>query len=189
MATGKCPECGSAYGKTAKFCKDCGYTLVADLESAGKTAVEPLTEDSIAALDSTDLGEEMPLDLTSGESTAAEEEPVAAAPPAASVENGSYALEILGGLSAGECVSVLEKQPVVVGSDEAASLRVQGDENISRRHAAFTVRDGKLFVSDKGSTNGTFICVHEDRELVPGDTLTLGNTLVQVRKNGTKSDG
>jgi len=147
-----------------------------------------LTEEAIAALDSTVPSEEPLSEPVDGDETASEEES-ATTPPIPKAENGSYTLEILGGLSAGECVLVLDDQPVVVGSDETASLRVHGDELVSRRHATFTIRDGKLFVNDEGSTNGTYIRVGADRELVPGDTLALGDTLLYVRKTGAKSVG
>ncbi|MBO6041563.1 MAG: DUF805 domain-containing protein [Oscillospiraceae bacterium] len=51
---------------------------------------------------------------------------------------------------------------------------------ISRKHCEFTARDGRLFVQDLGSTNGTFInrgyrlIPGQPVELNPGDCVTLG---------------
>ena len=60
------------------------------------------------------------------------------------------------------------------------------DEKVSRRHAMLTMRDGKVFVEDLGSKNGTFIVRDGVQievpkggqvELRPGDALRLGPKL------------
>jgi len=48
---------------------------------------------------------------------------------------------------------------------------------VSRRHCEVYEKDGKLFVKDLGSANGTFLNDHErvkDHPIEPGDSLTVG---------------
>jgi hypothetical protein len=53
------------------------------------------------------------------------------------------------------------------------------DHAVSRRHAEITRKDGSYFLTDLGSTNGTkvngeLLKPHEERQLQPGDEITLG---------------
>ena len=51
------------------------------------------------------------------------------------------------------------------------------DPSLSDRHALLSIREGKLFLEDLGSPNGTFIKQRQDTELVPGDVFLLGQDL------------
>jgi len=44
MAANKCPSCGNAAGKTAKFCKNCGFKLIADEPAPEKPDKTPPPE-------------------------------------------------------------------------------------------------------------------------------------------------
>jgi pSer/pThr/pTyr-binding forkhead associated (FHA) protein len=50
------------------------------------------------------------------------------------------------------------------------------DVTVSRRHAVLVERDGRWFVEDQGSLNGTFVNRHrvESSELSDGDELQIG---------------
>lgn len=84
-------------------------------------------------------------------------------------------LTILSGINAGQ-VFAIDGTEHVVGRGTEADLWVE-DAGVSRRHARITCRsDGRYFVEDLGSTNGTFlgnqridIC-----EVKPGDRIQLG---------------
>jgi pSer/pThr/pTyr-binding forkhead associated (FHA) protein len=57
------------------------------------------------------------------------------------------------------------------------------DPLLSRRHARFVVRDGRLFVNDLDSTNGTFVNglrIDDEMRVHGGDTVKLGGTTLQV---------
>jgi len=65
-------------------------------------------------------------------------------------------------------------------SSESLSLT---DQTISRRHAELTPDDGRWFINDLESANGTFvngIRVAERRPLQPGDQVRVGMTLIAV---------
>ncbi|MGH9802859.1 MAG: FHA domain-containing protein, partial [Blastocatellia bacterium] len=55
-------------------------------------------------------------------------------------------------------------------------------DNISRNHVAIERREGKYFVSDIGSANGTYLNEEqiETAELSDGDRLRIGNYTLTV---------
>ncbi len=88
-------------------------------------------------------------------------------------------LTVLTGINAGQ-VFALDGTEHVVGRGTDADVWVE-DGGVSRRHARVTCRsDGRYFVEDLGSTNGTFVGAQrvEVGEIRPGDRLQLGPNLV-----------
>jgi predicted component of type VI protein secretion system len=70
----------------------------------------------------------------------------------------------------------------VIGRDPQCHLR-PASPMISKRHCALVQRDGKVFVQDFGSTNGTTVNdqpVKEEIELQHGDKLKIGPLLFEV---------
>lgn len=64
----------------------------------------------------------------------------------------------------------------VIGRDEGCHLR-PASQAISKRHCAIVVKDGKLWVRDFGSTNGTFVNdaqVDGEIEVKAGDKVRVG---------------
>jgi hypothetical protein len=57
------------------------------------------------------------------------------------------------------------------------------DERVSRRHGAFTTRQGALIYTDQGSTNGSFVngSMVSEIALGTGDVVRLGNTTLTIR--------
>lgn len=75
----------------------------------------------------------------------------------------------------------LGKPSFVLGKNpEKSDYAVADNTNISRVHAVITTRNGRYYVMDQNSTNGTFIngriikAGHET-EILPGDCLMLAN--------------
>jgi len=71
----------------------------------------------------------------------------------------------------------------VVGRDPQCHLR-PASPMISKRHCALLQRDGKAYVRDFGSTNGTFVNdqpVKDEQELHDGESLKIGPLLFTVR--------
>lgn len=69
------------------------------------------------------------------------------------------------------------KLPTVIGRGKDAGLTVP-HALVSRRHTEIFERDGKLFVRDLGSLNGTFVNntkIEGEQPLEPNQLLTLGN--------------
>lgn len=90
-------------------------------------------------------------------------------------------LEINSGPGAGRTIDLVGA--TIIGR-EGADIAVEGDTEMSRRHACLRVEGGRVLVEDLGSTNGTY--VGEDRITSPvwldSDTeLTLGLSRMTVR--------
>jgi hypothetical protein len=184
MATGKCWNCGAAFGKTAKCCKNCGEKLIK--RDSADTGVEVLTD---AALDEI---EKSPCDSSEPVSEAPNPETLSGAhgdlfdnaavsPPPETPKADGVSITVRNGLAAGRTLRIPEGAALVVGTGADADLTLH-DERVSRRHVALRVDGGRLFAEDLGSTNGTFVAVTTPRELYPDDVLVLGGTLLQVGK-------
>ena len=81
-------------------------------------------------------------------------------------------------LDPGEVVK-LDSHALRVGRGGDNDLSVDGDEYASAHHARFEPRRDGIYVEDVGSTNGTFvngIRLTQERKLVPGDVIRIGET-------------
>jgi diguanylate cyclase (GGDEF)-like protein len=87
-------------------------------------------------------------------------------------------LVVLAGVSAGEMFK-LQEDRTVVGRGTKVTLRLN-DEGVSREHCAFVREGEKIFVTDLGSTNGTYVNgIKIDRkELTDGDKIMVGSTTI-----------
>ncbi|HVS35537.1 MAG TPA: FHA domain-containing protein [Gemmataceae bacterium] len=86
------------------------------------------------------------------------------------------------GKMAGQVLPITLSQ-FVVGRDPQCHLR-PASPMISKRHCALLQRDGKAFIRDFGSTNGTFLNdqpIKDEVELQNNDRLKIGPLLFEVR--------
>lgn len=85
-----------------------------------------------------------------------------------------YALVIEGGPQTG-LTYVLGEGETVAGRSADCDVFL-GDVTVSRHHATFLVDGEGLTVTDRGSTNGTYVNGrrHETAALAPGDEVMLG---------------
>lgn len=88
-------------------------------------------------------------------------------------------LTVLQGPEKGRRFRLPDNEPQLIGrSSEALPIK---DQTISRRHAELTPDDGRWFINDLKSANGTFVNgqrVAERRQLRPGDQILTGTTLL-----------
>ena len=73
----------------------------------------------------------------------------------------------------------IDSTALTVGRGSDNDLALDGDEYASSRHARFEPRRNGVYVSDAGSTNGTYvngIRLNGERKLVPGDIVRIGQT-------------
>jgi hypothetical protein len=69
----------------------------------------------------------------------------------------------------------IDRFPCVLGRHPGCDRRLHSPR-VSRRHCLFSLRDGRAWVEDLGSLNGTFLNrepIHEPRPLAEGDRLDL----------------
>lgn len=104
---------------------------------------------------------------------------------APALRGASSRFEILvnAGPDQGERVEVSARSPgrVLIGTSASATLRLT-DRRVSRRHLAFDVDDGRLRVTDLGSTNGTTLNGVRvlDAFCEGGELIAIGDTSLRV---------
>jgi len=87
------------------------------------------------------------------------------------------------GSLAGTTVNLSSSQ-ILIGRNPEATL-VLDDDYASGRHARIYPDNGRWYVEDLGSTNGTFIGrerVSAPTPLSVGTTLRVGQTVIELRK-------
>lgn len=75
---------------------------------------------------------------------------------------------------------------LTVGREDGNTIVVDLD-NVSRRHAMVSNKDGKYFVKDLGSTNGTYLNdaeIHEEQPLRTGDLVKVGGAIFKFLSGG-----
>jgi two-component system, NtrC family, response regulator HydG len=102
-----------------------------------------------------------------------------------------YVLTVVAGPDVGKEIRVdgARPTPALVGLSEACDLRLS-DSDVSRRHAALQLREGRLHVSDLASTGGTFVddvCVG-DAYLSGGEAVRMGRTVLVVSKQAREDE-
>ncbi len=73
----------------------------------------------------------------------------------------------------------LDSSALTVGRGGRNDVSIEGDEFASARHVRVEPRRDGVWVSDLGSTNGTFVNgvrIDRARKLVPGDVVRVGET-------------
>lgn len=87
-------------------------------------------------------------------------------------------LHVIQGPDRGKRFSLPENEPQLIGrSSEALPIT---DRSVSRRHAELTPDDGRWYLRDIDSANGTFVNgeqIHGRVELSPGDQIRCGSSL------------
>jgi pSer/pThr/pTyr-binding forkhead associated (FHA) protein len=76
-------------------------------------------------------------------------------------------------------VHVLDTTALTIGRGAQNELTLEGDDFASARHARFEPRRDGVWVSDAGSTNGTYVNgarLSKPRRLEPGDVIRVGST-------------
>jgi pSer/pThr/pTyr-binding forkhead associated (FHA) protein len=74
-------------------------------------------------------------------------------------------------------------EEVTIGRAPGCSVPLPDDTYVSQLHARIYVRDGKPFVEDLGSTNGTFLNRDRLSKTMPlhrGDKLQIGQTVLEI---------
>jgi pSer/pThr/pTyr-binding forkhead associated (FHA) protein len=111
--------------------------------------------------------------------------PVVAEPRAgASVDKGGWALKLLEPVARkGEWLPV--NAELTAGRAGGCSLVLADDTFVSQVHARVFPRNGRLWVEDLGSTNGTYVNgkrITEATRVRRGDQVQFGQTLVEVTR-------
>jgi hypothetical protein len=78
---------------------------------------------------------------------------------------------------------VIENLPARIGRGPEASIRLDGDLGVSRKHADLYDKAGILRIRDLDSAHGTYVNNHriQDKNLEPGDQVKMGSTVLVLR--------
>jgi len=74
-------------------------------------------------------------------------------------------------------------EEVTIGRAPGCSVPLADDTYVSQLHARIYIRDGRPFVEDLGSTNGTFLNRDRLSKTMPlrkGDKLQIGRTVLEI---------
>jgi len=95
-------------------------------------------------------------------------------PPHSELEPGQALLVVQRGPNAGSKF-LIDKDVTTAGRHPESDIFLD-DVTVSRRHAEFERRDGKFYIRDVGSLNGTYVNRQrvERAELANGDELQIG---------------
>jgi predicted component of type VI protein secretion system len=79
----------------------------------------------------------------------------------------------------------LTRKSIGIGRDRSNSVII-ADERVSKFHAILTLRNGKAYIKDTGSTNGTTLngkslVANRDHLVDKGDTVVVGSTKLSIR--------
>jgi pSer/pThr/pTyr-binding forkhead associated (FHA) protein len=90
-------------------------------------------------------------------------------------------LAVMAGPGSGN-LYLLDRPRVVIGRAGAGATIQLDDPEVSREHAALECRDGRVFLRDLGSRNGTFVDEREVKELAlsDGSEYRLGRTRLML---------
>jgi DNA-binding NtrC family response regulator len=112
-----------------------------------------------------------------------EEASTAVAPRPAAPVAASFVLTVIEGPDQGRrCgFDATQPAPLLIGQGPACRLQLT-DRHVSRRHAALDVTDGRVRITDLGSTNGTFVDGVRilDAMLREGEIVRVGSTALRL---------
>lgn len=96
-------------------------------------------------------------------------------------ENPPWVLKFISGKYQGGEFTLEEGREYVVGRSSECDM-VLVEDMISRAHATFSVKDGKVYLRDNGSTNGSFVNGERitEVELGPNDRVLLGTSIIKL---------
>lgn len=71
---------------------------------------------------------------------------------------------------------LITDNPLTIGRDPAQALAIIQETIVSKLHCTIFYRDGRIFVKDLNSTNGTYVNEEKvsERELLDNDVVSLG---------------
>lgn len=151
-----CPNCGVLVPPGLIYCANCGRTVSTEHEAERPAATTPGS--SVA---SPELAADIPVPQPQ--------------PPRAVIQM------ITEGGQVGDVYEIVAGE-LKIGRVEG-DVMFPHDGYMSSQHARVIERDGRYFLVDEQSRNGTFIRIRDEVELKPGDTFLVGK---QVFKFGTE---
>lgn len=166
-----CMSCGAPIAPGQRFCTECGLPLDAEDRAENRRNDSKEAFEAIAAPESGSV----PMTVPTQELGCESDERTTVIPSLSGADDATtmialdFVLKLVRG-STGEEYPF--RVPAVVGKGTAADVRIDGNNAISRRHARIDGDGTAYYISDLGSTNGTFV---GGRQLAPDCPLEVHN--------------
>ncbi|HEV2494511.1 MAG TPA: FHA domain-containing protein [Terriglobia bacterium] len=173
-----CPACQKSVPAGSRFCAYCGATMPPRSEPVDDLIAEHMTVRVTVPPVSEVAGGRPAIAASLLDSPTADH-----ALPGESVTGGAYVavpkieawiLELKTDGTRGEQRKV--EGETSIGRQDC-DLTYSNDALLSPRHATLEVREGRVYLKDADSLNGTFVKQRVDSELAPGDVFLLGRDL------------
>jgi pSer/pThr/pTyr-binding forkhead associated (FHA) protein len=175
-----CPRCGRENDPAFAFCHDCGHGLRPEAERTCARCGAKLPGSFRFCGHCGQAAEAAPPLRPTTPSSPRLDAPSSVTHAVAAPGSGAPARLVLvrhDGLPG--AAHPLDREVTICGRREGDVL-LPDDGSVSPRHAAFTVRDGRIRVEDLGSTSGTFLRLRSPRSLTFGDEIRLGRQLLRL---------
>ena len=82
---------------------------------------------------------------------------------------------------------VSKDSDIVIGRQSTSTIVISGDQYISRTHCQLSYRDGSIYLTDLGSTNGTYInsdgewvIIDKDVKLTVGEQFMIADKIFEL---------
>jgi len=76
----------------------------------------------------------------------------------------------------------LPEEETLIGADPNAGIPLLDDPTVSYEHCKLICDGETVLIKNESQTNGTFIKVDQEMPIMPGQTLLLGRTQMQLIK-------
>ena len=172
-----CPRCGRENDPSFAYCNGCGQPLAPEADRACSRCGAKLPGSFRFCGNCGQPADGAPPRRATSPSSPrmpAAPGPEAAAPPAAAPRLVLVRHDGLPGTT-----HTLDREVTVCGRRDG-DLLLPEDGSVSPRHAAITVREGRIRVEDLGSSSGTFLRLRTPRSLNFGDEIRLGRQLLRL---------
>lgn len=148
-----CPSCHADNPPGMRYCVQCGGSLESAGSSSGPQRVAPAEPQREPPPPSEAAKQENPYDIHLISIN----------------EDGSDGISI-----------PLEYLETTLGRD--GDTRFPTDAFLSPKHARLHIEDGKLFIEDLYSLNGTFLKLRDEMRMTPGDTFLMGRQVLRFER-------
>jgi pSer/pThr/pTyr-binding forkhead associated (FHA) protein len=174
-----CPRCGRENDPSFAFCHDCGQSLRVEAERTCARCGAKLPPSFRFCGLCGQSADAPPRRSTAPSSPSRPTPPApdAPAPRAAPVAPARLVLVRHDGQPG--ATHPLEREVTVCGRRDG-DVALPDDGSVSPRHAAITVREGRIRIEDLGSASGTFLRLRTPRSLTFGDEIRLGRQLLRL---------
>lgn len=173
-----CPRCGRENDPSFAFCHDCGQALRVDPDRTCTRCGSKLPASFRFCGHCGHPAEPPPPRRPTSPSSGGKDAP-GSAPSPVSPSGAPVRLVLVRHDGLPGASHLLDREVTICGRRDG-DLLLPEDGSVSPRHAAITVREGRIRIEDLGSSSGTFLRLRAPRSLSFGDEIRMGRQLLRL---------